>query len=467
MVFQRNDLHRYQEEAIAFLKGRSGALLIAPVGAGKTTVIHHAFVDLKRDGLARRMLIVAPLRVAQTVHHIEAKKWAETQDLSFALAVGNERVRLAAFKSEADVVVTNYDALRWLERAAAGRVISLDEFDVVVAEESSCLKSATSQRTKIMARIAGWGPAHFRWAVTATPRSTSEMDLWGQVRFCDPFGKIWPGTFVEWRDRFFTPADRNGWAWRLRNGAGDVIKAAIAPIALSLDEAAAKTRPPIVYNTIRVPLPEKARKTYFSVENGLKAELAPDIALPQAAIAIVGKLLQITSGAAYHADGEKFDVLHDAKIEALKEIVEGTTGGVLVLYQFRHEVERMRAEFPNLAVLGGGTSRAEAERIVADWNAGKIEVLAGHPLAMGHGLNLQRGGSTVVWLTTGWSSELFEQANGRLARQGQTGTVTVHQIVAEGTVDLVAARVVRQRLVATMELMKALRGVVPIDPLAA
>jgi SNF2 family DNA or RNA helicase len=442
----RSDLHPYQHDAIAFLKDADARQLIAIMGSGKTTVAEHVIADLKQEGeLEYPALVVAPLLIAETVWHTEAKLWQDTAGLRIERIIGTPKQRLAALDRPADVYVTNYDNLKWLAAETIDRKML---FSVVIADESSKIKNPEAQRTKVMLALGGL--AKRRWTLTGTPRGQQLLDVWAPAQFVTR-GQAFPA-FYPWRNSNFFPIDIYQRQWRPKSGVETAVTKRLRGFSHVVDRATLDTRPPVIEVVHDVPLDPAAEAVYQALDpDGVADEVAAKAAsglFPSSEMAIVTKLMQACSGAVYDDSGT-WRRLHNRRLDMLQELHEAHDRPTLVFVAFRHEIERIRERFPFAEELTAG--RIEA------WNRGEIEMLAAHPASAGHGLNLQHGSDTIVWFSLPWSAELFAQANARLVRQGQRSTVNIHILLSRDRIDEVAYRVVRRRLVEQEQLIEALQ----------
>jgi SNF2 family DNA or RNA helicase len=443
----RAALHPYQIEAIEFLKTDPARQIIAIMGAGKTAIALHAIADLKRaDRLADGMiLVVAPLLIAESVWHAEAALWQATACLTVERILGTPPQRLAAVNRRADIHVINYDNLRWLFAEIVQREL---HFSILIADEASALKNSSSQRSRLMLELSH--RAARRWTLTGTPRSYQLTDVWTPAQFVTQ-GQTFP-PFQLWRDANFFPADLYQRIWYPRMGVEAVTIDTLRPFTHVVDQAALNTRPPVVEIVHDIQLDPHSAAVYQQLDRGgVTKELAAKVAAkvcPNSELAIVTKLMQVCSGAVYNDSGS-WQRLHDRRLDMLADIHEGHSSPTLVFVTFRHEIERIQQHFPFARELTPG--------LIDPWNAGEVEMLLAHPASAGHGVNLQYGSDTIVWFSLPWSAELFAQANARLARQGQSGTVTVHVMLSAGRIDDIAHGVVQQRLVDQDRLVDALR----------
>ena len=442
----RSDLHSYQHDAIAFLKKGDARQLIAVMGSGKTTVAEHAIADLKQQGdLEYPALVVAPLLIAETVWHTEARLWQNTTDLRIERIIGTPKQRLAALDRPADFYVINYDNLKWLAEEVIKRKLI---FSVVIADESSKIKNPEALRTKVMLALGGL--ARRRWTLTGTPRGQQLLDVWAPAQFVTS-GTAFP-PFYPWRNSNFFPVDIYLRQWQPRSGVETTVTDQLRSFTHVVDQVALDARPPLVEIVHDVPLDPSSDAVYRALDPGGVADAVATKAasglIPASEMAIVTKLMQVCSGAVYDDHGA-WRRLHDRRLDMLAEIHDGHDRPTLVFVTFRHEIERIKERFPIAQEL-------TAERIDA-WNRGEIEMLLAHPASAGHGINLQAGSDTLVWFSLPWSAELYAQANARLARQGQRNTVNIHILLSRGRIDEIAYRIVHRRLAEQELLVEALQ----------
>jgi hypothetical protein len=446
-MHKRSDLHPYQAEAVDHLLCADGRQEVAIMGAGKTVVALTAITELAPlDGI---VLVVGPLAVVQSVWAREAAEWEHTAHLRISRVLGTEAQRKKALRAVADIYVVNYDNVHWFEKQIAQTSVKIA---VLVADEASCLKTPTALRTQAMLRLAD--QAGRRWALTGTPRNHMLLDVWGPGQFVTQ-GRAFP-PFMPWLESNFYPTDIYRRKWLpLDQGVEDAVVDAVRGYTHVVDAAALATRPPLVTVRHDILLPAAAEGLYEAIDQGTTAELAAAMAAGVTrphVMTIVGKLMQVCSGAIYHESGDgSWTELHAERLDRLAEIHDGHARPTLVFVQYRHEQARVLARFPEAEAF-------DVKRIDA-WNAGTIPMLVAHPASAGHGVNLQGGSDVVVWFGgTGWSAELWQQANARLARQGQASrTVTAHVLVCPGLVDDIAWRTVGQRVAAQDQLVEALR----------
>ena len=441
--------HDYQRRAIDKIMETPACGLFLEMGLGKTVIALTAASRLIYDRIdVFRVLVIAPLKVAEDTWSREADKWDHLHDLKIAKILGTAKQRKEAADSEADVYVINRENVVWLEKEYPGRRW---RWDMVIVDELSSFKSRQAERFKalrrarpFMRRIVG---------LTGTPNPNGYMDLWSQIFLLDQ-GKRLERTIGRYRQLYFRPGKGNGYVtyeWLLLPGADKMIQKKLSDIVVSMKAEDYLSLPEQIENEIRIALPEKALRTYRQMEREHLLEIKDETITAANAAAVMGKLLQIAGGASYNDEGG-YSVFHDEKIKALSDIIDTSSGSVLVFYGFRHERTRL------LEALDKWNPRElKTEQDITDWNDGKIQVLLAHPASVGYGLNLQAGGHVIVWYSLPWSLELYQQANARLHRQGQTEAVIVHHLIASGTVDEQVIKALREKNTGQTALMEALK----------
>ena len=413
----RSQMHAYQVTSVDKIKSTPKCALFQQCGLGKTVSALTAIADIN----PQRVLIVAPLRVAKTVWHNEAQKWAHLQHLTFSICVGTPTQRVIALQSDAQIHVINIDCLSWLVKDSAIK----PKYDMVIFDEFSLLKSHSSQRFKAakalcknIERVVG---------LTGSPAANSVHDLWSQLFLLDGGARLFK-TVSAFRLQWFD-VGYNQYTFKPKPSAMSEITAKIDDICLSMKAADYLDMPPVVHNEVMVDMSPAAHATYKEIRKELIVEVGKEtIAVANAAV-LVGKCIQIANGFLYDENKNALH-LHDAKIDALESIISETNAPILLFYTFKSDLEKIKSRFNYVQTL-----QDNSEQKVKDWNAGKIPLLACHPASAGHGLNLQQGGNVVVWYGLTHSLELFEQANARIHRQGQTKTVFIHYILADKTID--------------------------------
>ena len=425
---KRTDLHEYQNYCVEFLKEHPQAMLILQMGLGKSVISLTAILDLMFDSFdVGKTLVIAPLRVARNVWPEERDSWEHASFLKMSVMTGGAKQRETALNASADVYVINRENVKWLVDHLEKRRIPWP-FDMVVIDELSSFKNHQSQRWKALRKVR---PKIKRMVgLTGTPAGNGLMDLWAETYLIDG-GERLGRTIGEYRRRWFAPGAGSGhvvYEWKPLRGADEEICKAIADICVSMKAEDYISLPPVLYNTVKVKLGTKAMAAYKQLEKDYVLGLADKEITATSAATLSGKLLQMANGAVYDEEGQ-FTELHTAKLEALSEMLEiSEHSNYLVFYWFKHDLERLQKMFPRARKL-------DTAEDIRDWNAGRVRLLLAHPASAGHGLNLQRGGSVIVWYSLTWSLELYQQANKRLHRSGQKNTVVIHHLVATGTID--------------------------------
>ena len=442
--------HPYQTYARDWILSHDACGLFLDMGLGKTAITLSAVAELLDLGEAKRVLVVAPLRVASTVWAEEAQKWDHTRHLRVVKVLGSPEQRLSALRADADLYVINRENLAWLTNQYARRKWP---FDTVVLDELSSFKSSKAERFRALKRVR---PAVRRViGLTGTPASNGYLDLWSQVYLLDR-GERLGTTVTGYRDRYFEPGRRNQnivFDWRLKPGADKAIEQKLSDLCVSMRAEDYLSLPDRVEVTHKVPLPPTARRMYDEMERELALELGDETITAANAAVAAGKLLQLAGGAVYGEDGN-WAQAHGAKLDCLQQIVDEAQGQpVLCYYAYQHELERIKAAFPQAREL-------KTEKDMAAWNRGYVQLLVAHPASAGHGLNLQHGGHIMVWFGLTWSLELYQQACARLYRQGQSHPVMLHHIVAENTMDESVLRALAAKDRTQSALMDAVKAVI-------
>ncbi len=420
-------MHGYQATSVDKIKSTHKCALFQQCGLGKTVSALTAIADIN----PQRVLIVAPLRVAKTVWHNEALKWEHLQHLTFSICVGTPAQRLTALKSNAQIHVINIDCLSWLVKDSAVK----PKYEMIVFDEFSLLKSHSSQRFKAakalcknIERVVG---------LTGSPAANSIHDLWSQLFLLDSGERLFK-TVSAFRLQWFD-VGYNQYTFKPKPAAMNEITAKIDDICLSMKADDYLDMPAIVHNEILVEMSLPAQEIYKEIRKELIVEVDKEtIAVANAAV-LVGKCIQIANGFLYDENKNTL-VLHQAKGDALESIISETNSPILLFYTFKADLQTIKQRFPQVQTL-----QDNSEQKVKDWNEGKIPLLACHPASAGHGLNLQQGGNVIVWYGLTHSLELFEQANARIHRQGQTKTVIIHYILAENTIDSAVLAALRNK----------------------
>ena len=446
-------LRSYQERAASYLYERDAALLVAPLGAGKSTAALTAIAELVGDGHRRHALVVAPKLVATTVWPQEVAAWPHLRRLQVAVLDGAPEQRLALLLSAPtrELTAIGVDLLPWLVDELAALPVSHPLFDMLVIDETSRLKDPEGKRARALMRIAG--RFRTRWGLTGTPRPNSSLDLFMPMAILTD-GALWGRTFVPWRKQRFRPRDPSEREWIPRPGAEDAITADLATVAMRIADEDMPDLPLLNVVVSRIELPPAVMTTYRTMQRQLFAAVEGRAIEAASAMVATGKCAQLANGFLYGEGSGDPVAVHDLKLEWLRELVLSLDGEpLLVAYEFVEDLRAIRRIFGGTPALGGQTPGKEAARLIEAWNAGALPLLAFHPASAGHGLNLQHGGARMAWLSPNWSAELYEQAIARIYRPGQSAHVTVHVCVAADTVD----EMKRDRVIGKMSAQDAFR----------
>lgn len=442
--------HEYQQRAIDKVMSTPGCGLFLEMGLGKSVITLTAVKKLMYEEFCiSRVLVIAPLKVAESTWSRECEKWDHLRDLSIVRILGGAKKRTEAAALDADVFIVNREQVAWLVRQYPGEKW---RWDMVVIDELSSFKNSASQRFRALRRVR----PYIRRIVglTGTPSPNSYMDLWAQIYLLDR-GERLGATIGSYRQRFFKPGKRKGYVvyeWQLVRGADKAIREKLSDIVVSMSASDYLKLPERIENEVRVHLPDKVLLDYARLEREQLLMIDDDTSISAAsAAAVMTKLLQLAGGAVYDDDGG-YQTFHDEKIKALMEIIDTAQSPVLVFYGFRHERERLLNALSKLS-----PRELKTDRDIDDWNRGGIQILMAHPASVGYGLNLQAGGHVIVWYSLPWSLELYQQANARLHRQGQTEAVVINQLVATGTVDEQVLMALRKKDTGQKALMGALK----------
>ena len=370
------------------------------------------------------MLVIAPLRVARSTWPDEIAKWDHLNDLTYSVAVGTEKERLEALRKNVEIVIINRENVDWLVNKSGYRF----NFDMMVIDELSSFKSYSAKRFKALLKVRPYVERIV--GLTGTPSSNGLMDLWAEYRLLD-FGERLGRYITRYRLKYFTPDKRSAtviFSYKLLPGAEDEIYNAISDITISMKAKDYLKMPDLIINEVTVDLDPTERRTYETLRKEMVVQISEQEEIDAVnAASLSGKLLQMANGAVYDEDKRVLRI-HDKKLDALEDLIEAANGKpVLIAYWYKHDLERIKERFNVREILN--------DQDIRDWNNGKIDVAVIHPASAGHGLNLQQGGSTLIWFGLTWSLELYEQANARLYRQGQNETVVIHHIITKGTID--------------------------------
>lgn len=423
-MLSRNNLHEYQNKAVNFIIEKKRCALFLDMGLGKTVSTLTAVSDLLDSLAVSRVLIIAPLRVANTVWRQEAENWGHLRHLRISVCTGGERNRIARLNQPADIHVINRENIKWLVD-----LYGQDwPYDMIVIDESSSFKSPKSQRFKSLKSVLHL--TNYAVLLTGTPAPNGLLDLWSQMYLVD-FGQALGRTMSNYKKRFFESSGYMGYKHEPRKGADEAIHNLISPRVISMRAEDYLELPERIDLVQKVELPPATLKLYLEFEKTLLVELDnSEFVEASTAAVLANKLLQWCNGAVYVDAMKNWQEVHKAKLDALADIVEDNAGeNILVAYNYKTDLERLRAKFPSAVVLDNNPET------VKKWNAGDIPMLLAHPASAGHGLNLQHGGALAVWFGLNWSLELYQQFNARLHRQGQTRPVRIVHIIVGGCLD--------------------------------
>ena len=445
MKLKKDNLHEYQKYGVEFILTHPISALFLECGLGKTVTTLTAVEELIYDRFeVGKVLIIAPLRVAMTTWTGETEKWEHLKRLRLSRVLGSAAEREQALKADADVYIINRENVEWLVNNYEFN------FDMVVIDELSSFKSHQSKRFKALRKVR---PKVKRIVgLTGTPAPNGLMDLWAEINILD-MGQRLSRYISRYRYEYFKPDKRNGmviYSYKPLPDAEERIYDKLSDICISMKASDHLKMPDRVDNVIVVEMNEKEREMYKTLEKEMLLPFADgDIDAVNAA-ALTNKLLQMANGAAYDENGNVRNI-HSRKLDALEDLIEAANGKpVLVYYSYRHDRDRIMDRFPAREI--------RTDKDIKDWNAGNIAVGLAHPASCGHGLNLQSGGSTIIWFGLTWSLELYQQANARLYRQGQKNTVIIHHIITKGTVDENVMRALRDKDIGQAALMDAVKA---------
>lgn len=417
--------HDYQRYAAEFIITHPISALLLDMGLGKTSITLTAINDLLFDSFeVHKVLVVAPLRVARDTWSAEIEKWEHLKNLQYSVVVGPAQERLKALRTPADIYIINRENIQWLVEESGFPF----DFDMAVIDELSSFKNHQSKRFRAFMKVR---PKLKRIVgLTGTPAGNGLMDLFAEFKLVD-MGERLGRLIGQYRNTYFQPDKRNGmviYSYKPLPDAEQRIYDKISDITISMKAADHLIMPELVSTEYMVQLSENEKEKYDRLKKDLIFSTEDNEVTAANAASLSNKLSQMANGAVY-SDDESVIEIHDRKLDALEDIIESMNGKpLLVAYWFKHDLERIRKRFEVREI------RSSAD--ISEWNSGKIPVALIHPASAGHGLNLQNGGSTLVWFGLTWSLELYQQTNARLWRQGQTAdTVVIQHIIAKGTID--------------------------------
>lgn len=439
--------HSYQEYAIRYIETHPISALLIDMGLGKTSITLTAIRNLLFDSFeVCKVLVIAPLRVAKNTWTDEIKKWEHLSTLTYSLIVGNENERLSALNEKADIYIINRENVDWLVNKSGYKF----DFDMVVIDELSSFKNHQSKRFKslmkvrpLVKRIVG---------LTGTPSSNGLMDLFAEFKILDMGKRL--GYFIgQYRNTYFKPDKMNGpivYSYKPLPNAENAIYEKISDITVSMKANEYLKMPELLTSNYVVELSNSEKNQYDEMKKSLVLEITDGEITASNAASLSNKLCQLSNGAIYD-DEQNIVEIHGRKLEALEDIIESMNGKpLLIAYWYRHDLERIKSRF--------SVREIKTSEDISDWNDGKIPVALIHPASAGHGLNLQNGGSTLVWFGLTWSLELYQQTNARLYRQGQKNTVVIQHIITKGTIDEQILKALQKKNKTQADLIDAVRA---------
>lgn len=445
--------HEYQSFATEYIKNHPISALLVDMGLGKTVITLTALLDLLFDSfLIHKVLVVAPLRVGLISWPDELVKWDHLHFLKSSIVIGSEIERLRALKAKADIYIINRENLEWLVERSGNKF----DFDVMVIDELSSFKNAKSKRHKALMMVRSYVKRII--GLTGTPAANGLMDLFAEFKCLDCGSRL--GRFItRYRTEYFLPDKTNGmvvFSYKPQVGAEERIYKKISDITISMKAIDHLKMPSLVDVEHAVELSDSEKAFYEELQDEMIAEIKDKEITSANAAVLTGKLLQVANGAIYSDGGEVVGV-HERKLDALEDIIEGANGKpLLVAYWFKHDLERIKKRLDKLGTKYGILDQPE---MIRKWNARELEVGLVHPASAGHGLNLQTGGNTIVWYGLTWSLELYQQTIARIYRQGQKEkTVVVIHIVSKGTMDETVLKALKRKNATQSRLIDAVKA---------
>lgn len=442
--------HDYQSRGVDWLVTHPEGALFWPPGLGKTSTAHAARLKLVSYGYRARMLVLAPLRVAQATWMREHRRWAQFMNLRVGLAHGVDKLEIL-MNPRYDVVVINYEAIPWL----ATQLAKGHEFDILLFDELTKVKHTNTKRFKALKPLL---PTFtFRWGLTGTPAANGLLDLFGQMYTLDLGYRL--GKYVtHYRSNYFHQKPRDEFNWYITDEKAEQIHKKVADLAMYIQAEEVLKLPDIVHVDLPVALPPKAWDQYKSLEVLAIMELQEQTITAANAGVLTSKLRQVAGGAVYINAEKEWEEVHTAKLDALDDLLEELAGEPLLLaYNFTHEVERIKQKYPNALVIRGGMSDKQVLPIIDAWNSGSVPLLCVQCDAAAHGLNLQFGGSKLCWFSQTYNLEVYLQLIARLYRQGQLNVVMVYHLLAEKTIDFAIRKALGVKGITQDALFAALR----------
>ena len=446
MPLSREDLHDYQNRTVEYIKEKERCGLFLDMGCGKSVSTLTAISDLQDSFAVNKVLVIAPLRVANSTWKQEVEKWSHLEHLRVSVCTGTEKARRSALMRDADVYVINRENVVWLVDLYKKKW----PFDCVVVDEVSSFKNPSAKRFRALKKVLPY--TNYMVLLTGTPSPNGLMDLWSQMYLID-FGERLGRTITGYRQRFFEQ-DFTGHRYTIRDGCADKIHGLIADKVISMNAEDYLDLPDRIDLEVSVTLPTGVMKKYKELEKTLLAELDTGEEVEAiSAAALANKMMQFANGAAYHDEHRNWAEIHKEKLDALSDIVDDNPDeNMLVAYNYKFDLERILKRFPQAVVLD------KEQSTIDRWNNGEIKMLLTHPASSAYGLNLQRGGAMSVWFGLNWSLELYQQFNARLHRQGQEKPVRIVHIVAKDTIDQRVLRVLSDKNASQASLLSSLKA---------
>lgn len=433
----------YQSKATDFIITHPISALLLDMGMGKSSITLTAIKKLKDLGKVKKVLIIAPIRVAKTTWKNEIIKWEHLKDLKYSIAVGDKNKRINALSETSDIYLINRENVEWLVDKSD---IDFD-FDMVVIDELSSFKSYDSKRFKAFIKVR---PRIKRIVgLTGTPTSNGLMDLFAEYKILDQGERL--GKYItHFRNKYFEQDNWCEFIWYLRPGAEEMIYKKISDITISMKALDYLNMPKLLINEIKVELEPSEKRHYKDLKKHMVLELGGLNVVASNSAVLAGKLLQMANGTIYD-ENKNYITIHNKKLDALEDLIEQANGkSVLVAYWYQSDRDRILNRFPY-------AKEIKTEKDIDAWNNKNIEVGLIHPASAGHGLNLQDGGSILIWFSLTWSLELYEQTNARLYRQGQKETVVIHHILTKDTIDEEVMKALKDKNTTEQRLLNAVK----------
>lgn len=445
--------HDYQTRAIDWCLNKPRCGLFLPMGAGKTVITLSAVASLKQAGKVNKVLIIAPIRVARTTWPAEIEKWDHTKHLTYTVIDGPEKNRLKALQNQSDVFIIGKEQVKWLVDKCGSKW----PFDMVVVDELSTFKNPQAQRFKALKKVVKKFKRFI--GLTGTPAPRGFPDLWSQMFLVDAGTRLGK-SIGSFRKTYLIPERTNGYivySYALRDGAKEEIEQKISDVVMSLDQSECCELPDLSFIDVNITLSKTLKRNYDEFKKELVLELDDNELTASNLGVLCGKLLQYTSGQIYTHDSFKpLENIHDEKLKALDDLLTSANGEpVIIYYYYKHEKERIMNLLKSKKFR---VSCLDDEKDVERWNNHELDVLLLHPASAGHGLNLQKGGSVIIWFTLpNFNLELYQQANARLYRQGQMEKVRVYHLLVEDSIDVDMMNALEKKEVTQSTLLEALR----------